>query len=129
MVKLEVYRGDALTVGQLKQALASIPDDVVVGQSSSTWALRRNWQNPMKTVTVVTLYDGKMADHFVGVIAGEVDQAGKEVLCKAYEDDDNWEGRQLFFATVEVAEAPLDLKALINIDGEYPTVTCRKTEA
>ena len=33
MVKLEVYREDALTVGQLKQALASIPDDVVVGQS------------------------------------------------------------------------------------------------
>ena len=90
----------------------------------------------MKTMTIVTLYDGKMADHFVGVVDGYVDQAGKEALCKAYdalleepEDDDNWEGRQLFFATVEVAEAPLDLKALINIDGEYPTVTCRKTEA
>ena len=83
----------------------------------------------MKLVTVVTLYDGKMADHFVGVIAGEVDLAAAEALCKAYdavleepEDDDNWEGRQLFFARVEMADTPLELGSLLNIDGEYPTV-------
>ncbi len=85
----------------------------------------------MKTgyVTVVTLYDGKMADHFVGVVAGEIDQAAREALCKAYdavleepEDDDNWEGRQLFFSCQPMVDSSEELSALLNIDGEYPTV-------
>ena len=85
----------------------------------------------MKTVTVVTLYDGGQADHFVGVVAGEVDQAGKEALCKAYdaleEEPENEQeadafyekgGRLLYFAVVEMVDSPLEMKHVMNIFGD-----------
>jgi hypothetical protein len=81
-------------------------------------------------ITLVTLYDGAQADHFVGAVSGSLSNEQRKELAVQYdalldvpEDDEDEEPRYLTFVELDTVEAPHQLGALVNIDDSYPTVS------
>ena len=81
-------------------------------------------------ITLVTLYEGSQADHFVGAIEGSLtDEQRKELalsydaLLDAPDDDEDDEPRYLMFVEMDTVVLPSDLTMLRNIDDSHPTVS------
>jgi hypothetical protein len=73
-------------------------------------------------ITVVTLYRGDTADHYVGAVAGSLTHAQRLVVAKRLdakfgEEDENDE-RLVYFREIVVAQSVNDFKGVQNIDDE-----------
>jgi hypothetical protein len=78
-------------------------------------------------VTVVTLYDGRQCESFVGVVVGSVSDDQRKKLAADHEafynvevdpDDDTEDRRVLSFVEVDAMQDPDDLTVLRNIDDD-----------
>ncbi len=74
-------------------------------------------------VTVVTLYDGSLAEHYVGVVEGSLTKEQREALKTAYnaklEDPGEYEEpRYLTFRELDTVQDPSKLGDLVNISDE-----------
>jgi hypothetical protein len=83
-------------------------------------------------ITLVTLYDGAQADHFVGAIEGSLTDEERKNLALAYDalldvpdDDEDDEPRYLTFVELDTvpASAYLEMNTLHSHDDSYPTVS------
>jgi hypothetical protein len=81
-------------------------------------------------ITLVTLYDGAQADHFVGAVAGSLSDEQRKELAIQYdalldvpEDDEDEEPRYLTFVELDPVSQPSELGALLSHDDSYPTVS------
>jgi len=76
------------------------------------------------TITIVTMYNDRRAMHYVGAVAGPLDEEHKQELadrfcCVRSSEEMPEDGCQMFFREIKV-EAGLPGE-LLNIDGEeYP---------
>jgi len=78
-------------------------------------------------VTVVTLYDDSMVEHYVAVVHGKVDEAGQRKLAASLnarlpedldaEGSDYEDERVLYFREVETCDSASDVTDMPNIDG------------
>lgn len=81
-------------------------------------------------VTIVTLYDGAQAEHFVGAVEGSLTDEQRKELALAYDalldvpdEDEDEEPRYLTFVELDPVAKLSDLGALFNHDDSYPTVS------
>lgn len=74
-------------------------------------------------ITVVTLYDDKITDHFVGVVIGKLTKKARRELAKRAEaeiytgQEQVEDGRYLYFLEIEAVDNYEDLTKLKCIDG------------
>lgn len=86
-------------------------------------------------VTIVTLYRGKMVEHFVGAVEGQLTDAQRHELANKWgahyhsreegdepEGDDVEDRDEICFRTSTVAKSPADLTHLMNIDDDGVTL-------
>lgn len=74
-------------------------------------------------ITIVTLYRGKTADHYVGAIQGSLTHAQRLEVAKGLHaeygvEEDDEDGRYVYFREVEISATPADLTVVQNIDDE-----------
>ncbi len=81
-------------------------------------------------VTIVTLYDGAQAEHFVGAVDGSLSDEQRKQLAIDYDalldvpdDDEDEEPRYLTFVELDTVTTPSALGALVSHDDSYPTVS------
>jgi hypothetical protein len=80
-------------------------------------------------ITIVTLYDDRMVEHYVGAVKGTLTAAQRtrlagshesEVFTKDLSEDDLEDARVMYFREVDLHDSPLDLHSLKNMDGTEP---------
>lgn len=78
-------------------------------------------------VTVVTLYDDSIAEHYVTVVQGKVDDEGRRALAEQMdarlpedldgEGEDGEDERVMYFREVEAVDSWEQVSELPNMDG------------
>jgi hypothetical protein len=74
-------------------------------------------------VTVVTLYDDSLVEHYVAVVHGSVDDGARRKLADGLnarlpgDVEDEEDERILYFREVETCDSPADVDHMPNIDG------------
>lgn len=76
-------------------------------------------------ITIVTLYDDKLCEHYVGAVQGKISSEDRQRLAVRFDANDWVEGsepgedeRVLYFVEMETCEDMESLHDLKNISGE-----------
>ena len=74
-------------------------------------------------ITIVTLYRGETADHYVGAVQGSLTHDQRLEVAKGLDaeygvEEDDEDGRYVYFRETEVVATLAELKVVQNIDDE-----------
>lgn len=77
----------------------------------------------MAILTVCTLYDDGLCEHYVAVVDGMVSDDDRAAMAESLQaevykgQEQEEDGRYLYFVEVDLCKSPMDVKDLVNVDG------------